>query len=161
LELLTTLLRSLKIQPSDIELELTETSLFHKPDELIHLLTDIDNLGVQLSLDDFGTGYSSLSYLKKYPLSKLKIDRSFVQDIPFDEHDMAIASTVISMARSLDLEVVAEGVETTEQLEFLKSQGCDYLQGFLFSNAVDADALQQLLLRMGDRGTDYPHKIAQ
>jgi len=133
------------IEPHELELEITETSLLQNIDRTITLLNALSKLGVGLSLDDFGTGYSSLSYLKKLPIGTLKIDRSFVKDIPNDQHDMAIATTIIAMARTLDLQVVAEGVETEEQLNFLQENGCDILQGYYFSKPVNACDLRQVL----------------
>jgi EAL domain-containing protein (putative c-di-GMP-specific phosphodiesterase class I) len=102
-------------------------------------------MGVTLSLDDFGTGYSSLAYLKRFPVNKLKIDRSFVHDLETDADDQAIASTVVSMGRNLRLTVLAEGVETREQLALLRGMTCEMAQGFYFSRAVPADQLAVLL----------------
>ena len=145
LDFIQQILKFRTIEPQELELEITETSLLQNTDRTITLLNALSDIGVRLSLDDFGTGYSSLSYLKKLPIRTLKIDRSFVKDIPNDQHDMAIASTVIAMARTLDLQVVAEGVETELQLDFLRENGCAILQGYYFSKPVDTEDLQQVL----------------
>jgi len=125
-----------------LELEITEGVLMSNPDHCVEILRRIKRLGVSLSLDDFGTGYSSLAYLKKMPVDLLKIDRSFVQDLPADSDDIAITSTIIAMASQLGLEVVAEGIETRAQLEFLTQQGCEYGQGYLLSQPMPLEALQ-------------------
>ena len=112
---------------------------------VISIMKQIVSLDVSLALDDFGTGYSSLSYLKRFPITSLKIDRSFVQGIPNDANDCAIASAIIMMARQLNLNVVAEGVETQAQLDYLKNAGCNEIQGYLFSRPVSPEAIPVLL----------------
>lgn len=127
-----------------LELELTESAMADDNDDAIAILHDLKTIGAQVAIDDFGTGYSSLAYLRRFPISKLKIDRSFVRDIPADPEDAAIATAVITLAHSLGMVVVAEGVETLEQLEFLRGQGCDHAQGFLLSRPVDAAAIAKI-----------------
>lgn len=127
-----------------VDLEITESDL-RIVERSVEILKRLKNQGVGLAIDDFGTGYSSLSRLKHLPIDTLKIDRSFVKDIPQDKDDEAIASAVISMGRSLNLKVIGEGVETQEQMQFLKYQGCDEMQGFLFSPPVNAAAIVQLV----------------
>jgi diguanylate cyclase (GGDEF)-like protein/PAS domain S-box-containing protein len=140
-------LRRHDLPASWLELEITEGMLTHSTEDVIHMMGELARLGIGLSLDDFGTGFSSLSYLKRFPIDTLKIDRSFVTGIPSDANDCAIASAIASMAKQLNLHVVAEGVETAAQLAFLKKLGCDEVQGYLFSPPVEASALEQLLRR--------------
>lgn len=130
-----------------LEIEITESALMEREDDAIKILTNLRQLGVRLAIDDFGTGYSSLSYLKKFPLDILKIDKSFIDDIPYDQDDIAITNTVIAMAHALRLDVLAEGVETPEQLAFLKEAGCQYFQGYLISPPVPADEFEKLVRR--------------
>jgi EAL domain-containing protein (putative c-di-GMP-specific phosphodiesterase class I) len=128
-----------------LELEITETALMEDGPENETKLAVLKNLGVRIAIDDFGTGYSSLAYLKRFPIDKLKIDQSFVRDIPLDSSNMEIVAAIIAMAKNLKLEVLAEGVETDAQLAFLKHQGCDVAQGYLFSRPVTADTMQAIL----------------
>lgn len=128
-----------------LELELTESMVMHDVTRAANALRRLRDLGVKVSIDDFGTGYSSLAYLKRFEIDKLKIDRSFVAEIPFDANDMAIAGAVIALGKSLKLRVVAEGVETQGQLEFLMAQGCHDIQGFYYSRPVEAAAITRLL----------------
>ena len=122
-----------------IELEITESMLMQNTDSVVDIMREITSLGVSLALDDFGTGFSSLSYLKRFPIDTLKIDRSFIQGIPDDVDDCAIASAIISMAKQMKHRVIAEGVETQAQLSFLQAMGCDEIQGYLFSRPVDSE----------------------
>lgn len=128
-----------------LAIELTESALTQNENETIGALQQLKTMGVQVALDDFGTGYSSLYHLKHYPLDSLKIDRSFIRDVSTAQDSAAITSAVITMAHSLQLEVIAEGVETEQQLAFLREQGCDEMQGYLISPAVSPDAIIQLL----------------
>jgi diguanylate cyclase (GGDEF)-like protein/PAS domain S-box-containing protein len=130
-----------------LELEITESIAMHDVEHAIITLEQLKDLGVQISIDDFGTGYSSLNYLKKFPIQTLKIDKSFVHDITNDPDDGAIAASVILMAHSLKLNVIAEGVETREQLSFLRERFCDEFQGFLFSGPITAAEFEQLLIK--------------
>jgi diguanylate cyclase (GGDEF)-like protein len=128
-----------------LELEITEGMLMHNTDKVISMMDEIAALGISLSLDDFGTGYSSLSYLKRFPINTLKIDRSFVINIPDDGDDCAIAGAIVSMSKQLKHNVIAEGVESAEQLLFLRTLGCDEIQGYLFSPPVPAEKFEAMV----------------
>ncbi|MCC2956435.1 EAL domain-containing protein [Massilia sp. IC2-477] len=134
-----------QLDASWLELEITESTLMHDFERVTAIMDDIHQLGVALSLDDFGTGYSSLSYLKRFPIDTLKIDRSFTTGIPEDQSDCAIAGTIVSMAQQLGLRVIAEGVETLEQLAFLRESGCDEVQGYLYSKPLPAADFERSL----------------
>lgn len=134
--------------PADrLELELTESALMQQEEDAVKILHLLRAQGIRLAIDDFGTGYSSLSYLKRFPLDILKIDKSFVDDIPFHQDDMEIAATIIAMGHTLGFKVLAEGVETAEQLAFLRDKGCDMYQGYITSPAVPAEEFEQLVKR--------------
>lgn len=139
------LLQRFELEPQALELEITETMLMGDLADILAVLNRLKALGISICIDDFGTGYSSLSYLKQLPVDVLKVDQSFVKDIPFDENDMEIAAAVIAMAHKLKLKVVAEGIEQPEQIEFLLDNQCDIGQGYLFSAPKPLTALQQLL----------------
>ncbi|WP_255210812.1 putative bifunctional diguanylate cyclase/phosphodiesterase [Methylogaea oryzae] len=128
------------VDPACIELEITESTAMEQADITVELFRALRAAGFCIAIDDFGTGYSSLSYLRRFPVDRLKIDRSFVLDIADDPNDAAIAHAVIKMAASLGLKVVAEGVETDAQRQFLQERGCDYLQGYWYGKPMDAEA---------------------
>jgi EAL domain-containing protein (putative c-di-GMP-specific phosphodiesterase class I) len=134
------LLEAYGLPPQALELELTESTLLDAGADIAANLAQLEQLGVGLALDDFGTGYSSLSYLKRLPLTTLKIDRSFVRDLATDSDDRILAATIIALGHQMELEVVAEGVETEEQRQILLEQGCDLAQGYLFDRPMPPEA---------------------
>lgn len=129
-------LKKSKLSPNSLEIELTENYLMRDTDESLMILTKLKNLGINLAVDEFGTGYSSLNYLKQFPLDKLKIDISFISDLPFNKKDAAITKTIIALGKGLDVKTIAEGVETKEQKEFLEKEECDEIQGWFYSKAL-------------------------
>lgn len=137
------------LPPETLELEITESMVMDKPERATAILHELRALGIQLAIDDFGTGYSSLGYLKRFPVNTLKVDRSFIKDIPDDTDDVAITNAVIAMGRSLRLSVVAEGVETAGQAEFLRNNGCDLMQGYLTGKPMPAAELDGFLEKNG------------
>ena len=155
---IATILHEQQLPGHLFEIELTESLLLEATDSTRKQLLDLKALGLTLAMDDFGTGYSSLSYLKKYPIDVLKIDRSFIRDIPHDPDDMEITSAVIAMAHKLKLKVVAEGVETAAQLAFLRRQHCDTGQGYLSDWPLPVTALIERLRRYPGRSTSRPLK---
>ncbi|HEY2000358.1 EAL domain-containing protein [Paraburkholderia sp.] len=144
-KLVTQVLEETGLEPQYLELELTESTIMRNAEEAVLMLNSLHALGIGLAIDDFGTGYSSLSYLKRFPVDRLKIDRSFVSDIGMSGDDETITSAIIALAHSLKLQVIAEGVETSEQLDFLKERACDEMQGFFFSRPMPRDAIPGLL----------------
>ncbi len=133
------------LEGSDLELEITEGMVMNDPEEAVNTLRRLKDLGIRIAIDDFGTGYSSLAYLKRFPIDSVKLDRSFVEDIPQDVDSMAIAQAIIAMAHSLRLKVVAEGVETEAQVSFLRGEGCDEMQGHYFSAACAASEIPAVM----------------
>ena len=140
------ILKDTNLDPRWLELELTESSIMKDPEEAIEKLHELKLMGIKVAIDDFGTGYSSLNYLKRFPIDTLKIDKTFVSDVCKDPHDTAIVRAIINLGHALDLTVIAEGVETKEQLQYLSALGCDSVQGFLFSKALSATAFEELLV---------------
>ena len=145
-KLVKQVLKETGLDPRQLDLELTESLLMHNTGETLIAMEELHKLGVAFSMDDFGTGYSSLSYLKRFPIDTLKIDQSFVRDIPTDPDDAAIAQAIIAMAHSLGIKVIAEGVETANQLAFMRAHQCDGVQGYYFSKPITAEEVTKLLL---------------
>ena len=133
------------IPPALLEFEITESMIMHDIDRAVENLCAMKDLGVRVAIDDFGTGYSSLSQLKRFPVDTLKVDRSFIRDIPGNTEDRAITEAIISMGKSLGVVVVAEGVETAEQQTFLSNRACDEMQGFYFNRPSPPDVFADLL----------------
>ena len=143
---LRAVLKQHNMNPVNLMLEITESVLMGDVDSSIQTLHDIRALGLSLSIDDFGTGYSSLSYLKLFPIEELKIDRSFIIDVSKSKSDAAIVRAIIALADGLELDLVAEGVETEEQLQFLNDNGCTTIQGYYYSKPLTADRFKQFVL---------------
>ena len=141
------ILKETGLKPVHLEMEITESSAMQDPDFTIAILKKFTEMGIEIAIDDFGTGYSSLAYLKRFPLQKLKIDRSFIQDLNHKEESQAIVSAIIAMSRNLGLKVLAEGVETKQQFDYLKQQGCEQIQGYFFSPPLRAEKFEQIFLK--------------
>ena len=150
---ISSILRGHEVSPTSLELEITETTLMENPERTIKMLDQLYALGLHLAIDDFGTGYSSLSALQQFPISTLKIDKSFVRDVVNNPDDAVIVDTIIQMGRNMNMDVVAEGVEDEAQLNFLQKLGCTYVQGLLFGDPMSSDNYLELLLAQAD-GTD-------
>lgn len=153
---ITQILSDVGLSPEHLELEITESIAMDNVETTIDKLEVLKKMGLQLSIDDFGTGYSSLSYLKRFAIDKLKIDKSFVRDIVTDPNDAAIAASTIALAHKMGLKVIAEGVETAEQVAFLREQGCDEVQGFFYGKPVNAAEFERLLRMTRNPGTGRP-----
>ena len=145
-KLILHILHATGMDPALLELELTESCLMENMEETFQALVKLQAHGINISIDDFGTGYSGLSYLRTLPINILKVDRRFVADIGSNSHDTAIVAAIVSMAKALDLKVIAEGVETRKQLDVLSDMACDEAQGYLFSRPIAAEAARELLV---------------
>ncbi|MDH3746705.1 MAG: EAL domain-containing protein [Gammaproteobacteria bacterium] len=150
---ISSILRSYEVSPTSLELEITETTLMENPERTIQLLDQLYALGLHLAIDDFGTGYSSLSALQQFPISTLKIDKSFVRNVATSPDDATLIGTIVQMGQNMNMDVVAEGVESEDQLNFLRSIGCTYVQGLLFGEPMSSDSYLELLLAQME-GTD-------
>lgn len=139
--MIKSILEDTRISPQNVTFEITESILISNRQETKKLLTQLKDLGVSIALDDFGTGYSSLSYLRQFPIDSLKIDQSFIKQLFTDPNDASIVSAIIALSKSLNLQVVAEGVETKEMAEFLLNNGCDIGQGYLYAKPMPAAEL--------------------
>lgn len=149
-----TILNETRMASELLELEITESTVMHNPKRLVPILSKLKKMGIRMAIDDFGTGYSSLAQIKNFPINTLKVDRSFIRNLPQDTDNKAITEAVIFMGKSLKLKVVAEGVETREQAKFLKDQICDEMQGFYFSKPIGPDGFADLLRENSVSGTD-------
>jgi len=150
---ISSIMRGHEVSPTSLELEITETTLMENPDRTIKLLNQLYALGLHLAIDDFGTGYSSLSALQQFPISTLKIDKSFVRDVAINPDDATIVGTIVQMGQNLNMDVVAEGVENEDQLNFLQGLHCTHVQGLLFGSPMSSDNYLELLISQAE-GTD-------
>jgi EAL domain-containing protein (putative c-di-GMP-specific phosphodiesterase class I) len=139
------IITSMEISPSCIKLEITESMVMNKVESTITMLKQLQEIGVETSIDDFGTGYSSLSYLPRFPISTLKVDRSFVNSISENNENLEIVRTIVMLAHNLKMKVVAEGVESSDQVAHLRRMNCEYAQGFFFSRSLKADEATTLV----------------
>ena len=145
LDTIRTIVRETGVDPARMELELTESTAMQQAENAVGTFNQLKEMGFSLSIDDFGTGYSSLAYLKRFPIDTIKIDRAFVKDLDTESEQAAIAIAIIAMAHGLKLRVLAEGVETQPQLDILRDQGCDAIQGYYFSQPLPAERVEQLI----------------
>jgi len=148
-QLVEHILHKTGLPPQCLELEITESMMMGNTEKVLRILSELKEMNIQLAVDDFGTGYSSLGYLRRFPIDRLKIDRSFIDDVPTSQHDATIAKAIISLAHNLGLQVIAEGVENRAQLAFLAENGCDEIQGYLLSRPLDEVALRRFVTASG------------
>ena len=155
--MIATILQESKLPAKHLELEITEGTVMDSPQKAIDTMLQIRAMGIHLSLDDFGTGYSSLAYLKKFPLNTLKIDKAFVDDIETSEQGRNMVATIVTIAHNLGLDVVAEGVETNQQLSFLSGLRCEQMQGYLYSKPLPQKDFTSYLLshQITDKSTSF------
>jgi predicted signal transduction protein with EAL and GGDEF domain len=144
------------LSPDRLELEITETVLLHDGEGTLNLLYRLRELGIRIAMDDFGTGYSSLSYLQSFPFDKIKIDRSFVNDIVKSTGSLNIVRAIAALAKGLRMSATAEGVETLEQLEVIRSEGCTEMQGYFFSKPLPAEEIERLFISQREKNSNYP-----
>jgi EAL domain-containing protein (putative c-di-GMP-specific phosphodiesterase class I) len=156
LEMLTSIIQETGVDPHNLELEFTESVIMENVENTVEIFRKLKEIGIQLSIDDFGTGYSSLNYLKHFPVDRINIDRSFVADVTRNESDAAIIEAIVSMAQSLSLRVVAEGVENSDQLHSLSKLGCDEVQGFYLAMPMHAEALAENLGKKHGKQVEKP-----
>ncbi|MBA1334160.1 MAG: diguanylate cyclase/phosphodiesterase (GGDEF & EAL domains) with PAS/PAC sensor(s) [Firmicutes bacterium] len=158
-ETVARVLKETGLEPHYLVLEITESIAMQNADFTIVMLRKLEEMGIHISIDDFGTGYSSLSYLKDFPLDTLKIGQSFVRDLTTNPNNAAIVTAIITMAHSMKLKVVAEGVEAQEQLVFLKQQQCDEIQGYLFSKPLPTEAFEKILAQEVSRANLFSNRL--
>jgi diguanylate cyclase (GGDEF)-like protein/PAS domain S-box-containing protein len=154
-ERIAAILEQTGLEAEALELEVTESMVMHNPQRAAVILERLKEMGVAIAIDDFGTGYSSLSYLKRFPIDYIKIDQSFVRGIPLDAEDVGITNAIIAMAKTLDVKLIAEGVDNAEQLAFLKDEGCNEVQGYLISSPMPAEGLRRFLRTFADSGPSF------
>jgi EAL domain-containing protein (putative c-di-GMP-specific phosphodiesterase class I) len=144
-------LNDTKLEPQYLKLELTEGTIMQNIEDTIGKLNILKEAGIKISIDDFGTGYSSLNYLRRFPISTLKIDRSFVNDLATDQNNESIIKAIIALAKNLDMQIIAEGVENRQQLSFLKQHGCDAIQGYLICPPLNVQGFEEFLRVKGKK----------
>lgn len=149
IQMIKNILAETKFDPRFLEMEITETAILD--DSVTAIIKEFSAMGISLAVDDFGTGYSGLSYLKRFSIDKLKIDQSFIRDIPENNDSITIVSAIIAMAKELDIHTLAEGVETKEQLQFLQSRNCDYIQGYYFSKPLEKTFMTEFLIKSREK----------
>jgi len=147
IELVDNALKESGFSPDKLVIELTESAMMQREEEVVTMLHILRAKGIKLAIDDFGTGYSSYSYLKRFPIDILKIDKSFIDDVPYEKDDIAIVQAIIAMGKALGFSIMAEGTEQIEQIEFLKAQGCTYYQGYYKSKPIPAKKFEELFLQ--------------
>ena len=153
------ILQETKLNPKNLKLEITEYTALRESEKTIKMMRALASMGLQISIDDFGTGYSSLAYLKRFPVHTLKMDKSFVDHVTDDEEDASFARMVIGIAHSMNMGLIAEGVETRDQLDFLRSEGCQFIQGYYFSKPLNSEAALAYL-RRHYKGESTPSQVS-